>query len=202
MNSIVYSRDVIEFVTVANEYCAFLETAGTQTTRLFLDKLHKILPLLYLKTSVLPEFESYEEIGLEKFVSEVDYNFIQQKIMNLLGEHDDFQEVFDLGMQFSDAPLSSSISECMADIYQDLKDFLMLYQIGNEEIMSEALWTCVDHFKSFWGQRLVNSLRAVHLLVYGDFDFDTRINFSEKKEDEDNNKPDWLNQLFNKDQGD
>lgn len=203
LNPIVYSKEVIEFVTVANEYCNLLENAGSITTRIFLDKVQKILPLLYLKTAVLPDVESFEEMGLEKFVSEVDYNFLQQKIMNLLGEHDDFQEVFDPGMQFSDAPLTSSISECLADIYQDLKDFLLSYRTGDDLVMQEALWTCMDNFKNFWGQRLVNSLRAIHMLVYSDLDFENQVNLKDHNEDdpEASNKPDWLNQLF-KNQGD
>lgn len=201
LNPIVYSKNVIEFVTVANEYCSFLETAGKLTTRSFLEKTQKILPLLYLKTSVLIQVESFEEMGLEKFVSEVDYNFLQQRIMNLLGEFDDFQEVFDPGMQFSDAPLTMSISECLSDIYQDLKDFLMSYRMGDELVMQEALWACIDSFNNFWGQRLVNSLRAVHSLVYGDFDLDNQESHNVGNEEEDDsNKPDWLNQLF-KNQG-
>lgn len=204
LNPTVYSKNVIEFVTVANEYCSILETAGSQTTRIFLDKVQKILPLLYLKISVLPEVESYEEMGLEKFVSEVDYNFLQQKVMNLLGEHDDFQEVFDVEMQFSDAPLTASISECLADIYQDLKDFLMSYRTSDELVMQEALWLCMDNFKTFWGQRLVNALRAVHSLIYGDFDLDDRLKHTPAADEDDDgtsNKPDWLNDLF-KNQGD
>lgn len=205
LNPTVYSKNVIEFVTVANEYCSFLEAARTLTPRAFLDKVQKMLPLLYLKISVLPEVESYEEMGLEKFVSEVDYNFLQQKVMNLLGEHDDFQEVFDTEMQFSDAPLVASISECLSDIYQDLKDFLMSYRTGDELVMQEALWLCMDNFKTFWGQRLVNSLRAVHSLVYSDKDLDAHMKLASENDDDDESgggsKPDWLNQLFNN-QGD
>ncbi|WP_430973692.1 DUF5063 domain-containing protein [Sunxiuqinia rutila] len=206
LNPIVYSKNAIEFVTVANEYCNFLETANTQNTLSFLNRAQKILPLLYLKTSVLPDVESFEEMGLEKFVSEVDYNFLQQKVMNLLGEYDDFQEVFDADMQFSDAPLSSSISECLTDIYQDLKDFLMSYRTGDELVMQEALWVCIDNFKNYWGQRLVNSLRAVHALIYGDVDLEDQVNIAvenDPREEEEGagNKPEWLNQLF-KNQGD
>jgi hypothetical protein len=200
LNPIVYSKNVIEFVTVANEYCGFVETAGNHTTRSFLDKVQKILPLLYLKTSVLHEIESYEEMGLEKFVSEVDYNFLQQKIMNLLGQYDDFQEVFDPEMQFSDAPLTASISECLADIFQDLKDFLMSYRTGDELVMEEALWICQDNFRHFWGQRLVNCLRAIHSLVYSDLNLDDQVTgrkTDEEERDGESSKPDWLNQLFN-----
>ncbi|MHA7109437.1 DUF5063 domain-containing protein [Sunxiuqinia elliptica] len=202
LNPIVYSKNVIEFVTVANEFCNLVEHAGQEATRSFLNKTQKILPLLYLKVSVLEDLNSYEELGLEKFVSEVDYNYLQQKMMNLLGEFDDFQEVFDPGMQFSDEPLSASISECLADIYQDLKDFLMTFRTGDELVMQEALWVCQDNFKNYWGQRLVNSLRAVHNLMYGDYDLDQAMNQARKSEDveAESNKPEWLNQLF-KDQG-
>jgi hypothetical protein len=203
LNPIVYSKDVIEFVTVANEYCNLVEHGGALAPRDFLDKVQKILPLLYLKTSVLPNVPGEEELELEKFVSEVDYNFLQQKIMNLLGEHDDFQEVFDPDMQFSEGPLTSSISECLVDIYQDLKDFILSYRTGDDLVMQEALWTCLDNFKNFWGQRLVNSLRAIHALVYSDLDFEDQVNLSEQNDDDQgtSNKPDWLNQMF-KNQGD
>ncbi|MGQ8335436.1 DUF5063 domain-containing protein [Sunxiuqinia sp. A32] len=198
INPIVFSKNTIEFVTVANEFCRFVETAGGEATRDFLAKTQKILPLLYLKTSVLPEFDSEEEMTLEKYVSEVDYNFLQEKIRNLLGEHDDYKEVFDQGMQFSEQPLTESISEGLADIYQDLKDFIMSYQIGNELIMQEALWECINNFKSFWGQKLVNCLRAVHSLVFSDIDFEDQVNLEDIKDDEiQSNKPDWLTHLFN-----
>ena len=199
LNPIVYSKNTIEFVTVANEYCKLIESAGSEGARQMLNKAQKILPLLYLKVSILPEFESYEELTLEKYVSEVDYNFLQQRIMNLLGEHDDYQEVFEDGMQYSDSPLTSSVSDNLVDIYQDLKDFIMSYQIGDDLIMQEALWECVENYKNYWGQKLVNCLRAIHSLVYGAIDFDQDVNISSEKdenEDEDN-KPGWLNDMFN-----
>ncbi len=200
LNPIVYSKNTIEFVTVANEYCRFVECISGDPVREFLGKTQKILPLLYLKISVLPQFESEEEIYLEKFVSEVDYNFLQQRIMNLLGEHDDYKEVFDKGMQFSEQPLTESISEDLADIYQDLKDFVMSYQIGDEMIMQEALWECMNNFKNFWGQKLVNCLRAIHELFFSDIDFEEQRKTTNKDEDSDQSeKPGWLNEMFNND---
>ena len=99
-------------------------------------------------------------------------------------------------MQFSDAPLTSSISENLADIYQDLKDFIMLYRTGDELVMQEALWECQENFRTYWGQKLVNGLRAVHALVYSSIDFDQEIKLP-ADEEEDGSKPDWLNQMFN-----
>ncbi|MFV0377325.1 MAG: DUF5063 domain-containing protein [Mangrovibacterium sp.] len=195
-NQLVYSKQVIEFVTVANEYCKFIETAGSMEARDLLSKIQKILPLVYLKATLLPEFESSDESLLEKYVTEVDYSYLQQRIQNLLGEYDDYQEVFDADMQFSDTPLTASISENLADIYQDLKDFVMSYRTGDELVMEEALWECSDNFRNLWGQKLVNNLRAIHKLVYSDINFKQQVSIPTGDE-EDNSKPDWLKNLFN-----
>ena len=54
----VYSRQIIEFVTVANEFCSFMESAGQFERLDFILKIQKLLPLLYLKGSLIPEMES------------------------------------------------------------------------------------------------------------------------------------------------
>ena len=57
LNNLVYSKNVIELITVANEFCSFLEHSEDMETSDFLGRLQKMLPLLYLKASLLPEFE-------------------------------------------------------------------------------------------------------------------------------------------------
>ena len=54
----VYSRDVMELVTVAVEYCAFLEKTEERTRMDFVDTMMKLLPLLYLKAALLPKYET------------------------------------------------------------------------------------------------------------------------------------------------
>jgi hypothetical protein len=54
----------------------------------------------------------------------------------------------------------------MTDIYQDIKDFLLLYQTGTEEVMNDAVWECRMNFENFWGQKLVNAMRAIHKFIY------------------------------------
>jgi hypothetical protein len=167
-SDVVYSRNVIEFATVANEFCAFVETVSDQSRNVFLGKLQKLLPLLYLKTSLLPEISEEEvEESPEKFVTESDYNFILRKLSSKLGEFDSYPEIFEPGTPLGEANVEANISENVADIYQDLKDFILSYRIGTVEVMKAALWECRNNFEGYWGQRLVNGLRAVHLLVYG-----------------------------------
>ncbi len=199
LNSLVYSKNVIEFITVANEFCSFLERADEMESADFLGRLQKLLPFLYIKASLVPEFEFEADDDLEKYVTEVDYNIIQQKIAGHTGAGDDYQEVFVPGMQFSETALTASISENVADIYQDIKDLVMSFRTLNEEVMEQALWECQQNFVQIWGQKLVNCLRAVHSLVYAEKTDDDELprkgkqNIESKKKD---GKPDWLNDRF------
>lgn len=198
LNSIAYSKNVIEFITVANEFCSFLERSESLETPDFLSRLQKILPLLYLKASMLPEFEFEAEDDLEKFVSEMDYNQIQQKILRHTGANDDYQEVFLSGMQFSESALTASISENVADIYQEMKDLVMSFRMLNDEVMEQAVWECKNNFSQLWGQSLVNCLRAIHNLIYAENTQDEQNTAKSQKSElkNTNRKPDWLNDRF------
>ncbi|WP_319503618.1 DUF5063 domain-containing protein [uncultured Draconibacterium sp.] len=198
MDQIVYSKNVVEFVTVANEYCSTIENVSHLTAEENLAKLQKLLPLLYLKASVVGKIEMVMDEELEKFVNELDYNVLHQKWLQLLGENDGFHEVFDPNIQFGEETVRASVSENLMDIYQDLKDCITNYSIGNEEVMNDAISECIYHFEEFWGQQLVNVMRAVHMLVYSGADFSTESSNDEAVPGKGN--PKWLDKFWGTDQ--
>ena len=179
-SEVVYSKNVIEFATVANEYCAFIEAVGQFKRKDFITRAQKLFPLLYLKATLLPEPDiEISDDAPEKFLTEEDYNFILQKLKEKFGKFDAYQEVFDPSVQYSDEAPEASISENMSDIYQDLKNFILSYRIGTLEVMNDAFGECRNNFEQYWGQRLVNGLRAIHNLVYGISDLDETADQSE-----------------------
>lgn len=167
-----YSKEVIEFVAVAKEFCDFVENAHRMTQRDFVVRLQKFLPLIYLKGSLLPHNESGLEGVTEDFVTEDRYNCLFAEIHSLMGGLDDYLEVFDDNMQYSETPVVHSISEKVCDIYQDLKNFISSYRCGIPEVMDEALWQLNESFESYWGKACSEVLRAVHQVVYrlGDYE--------------------------------
>jgi len=197
-HQIVYSKNVVEFVTVASEYCTSVEMVAKIPAEANLQKMQKLLPLLYLKAAMLPKTERLLEEELEKYISELDYNVLHQKWLQLLNEYDSFYEVFDPAIQFGQETVTASVSENLLDIYQDLKNFLISYSIGNEEVMNDALVECVEHFEEFWGQQLVNVFRAVHTLVYSNADF-SKENKNEKVQPGTGN-PKWLDSFWGTDE--
>ncbi|NCC10052.1 MAG: DUF5063 domain-containing protein [Bacteroidia bacterium] len=165
-SQIIFDKSVIEFVTVAAEYCAFLEQAEQMKRNRFVDTSLKLLPLLYIKAALLPECKPIGDEPLETCVTEDIYEVVRINLANLLGEKDDYLEVFLPDMVYSDQPIKRCISEDLADIYQDIKDFIFVFQLGFNETMNDALVVCRENFGTLWGQKLVNTMRALHDVKY------------------------------------
>lgn len=166
IKDIVYAPETIEFVTVAVEYCIFMESFKGLSRQEFTSKLTKVLPLLYLKAQMVPDIQNEDFDNIENAVTEDDYNFILHRATAIMGEYNDYLEVFVEDIKYSPEPILAHVAENLADIYQDLRNFVAVYERGIEEHMYEALQTCMDDFKSYWGQTLVNVLRALHSITY------------------------------------
>lgn len=176
---IVFSRNTVEFVTVAAEFCAYIERSNEYTRKDFIATLLKLLPLLYLKAQMLPVEERACEEDLEDFVTEDSYEVLRMTLFDMFADKDAYLDVFVSEMKYSDTPVTKSISEDLADIYQDVKNFICLFQLGINETMHDAIVECNEHFRQYWGQTLVNTLRALHDLEYN------TLNDEEESDNED-----------------
>lgn len=162
-SNIIFERNSVEFVTVAAELCNFLEEAEGMPRARFVDTVMKILPLLYVKALLLPD-----DIGRmspdepESYVTEEVYESMRSALAGIMGDRDDYLDVFVEDMKYSDRPVTCHISEDIADIYQDIKNFVSVFRQGLNMTMNDALAICRDNFAQYWGQKLVNTLRALH----------------------------------------
>jgi len=189
---IVYSDNVIGFTTLATQYCNLLDGVALLSQKDFIDKAHRLLPLIYLKAIILPDTKPEMPEMIDKAVTQEEWEAVCDTMIKKLADFDKYEEVLD---SLNDDQQMNSLSEGFADIYQDLKDFVSLYNMGTAEIMNDAIWECKKNFKEYWGQRLVNILRVIHNLLYSnvmlkdddaltDEDFDPE-NW-EKKDSDDN----------------
>lgn len=165
-NEIVYSRNTVEFVTVAAEFCAFLEQSEGRRRRDFVDTILKLLPLLYLKASLVPTVEEDEDFYPEEFVTEQDYEYLRSMLAAIMAGEDDYMDLNNHDVRFSDEPIVRSISEDLADIYQALKNFVETYKLGIEYNMSEAVAIVSERFGLYWGQSVSDVLKALHRVKY------------------------------------
>ncbi|KAA6303694.1 MAG: hypothetical protein EZS26_000245 [Candidatus Ordinivivax streblomastigis] len=166
MEEIVFSKYTIDFARTALEYCVFVEKVKESDKKTFVDNMTKILPLLYLKVSIIPDMEENYESDLEVKVDENFYSQVETNISELLGDDNLYLETFHPDIKLSDSPVAVKVSEDLADIYQDLGNFIAVFKNGRKETMNDSLLLCIENFRNYWGQRLVNAVRALHFIKY------------------------------------
>ena len=167
----IFSHDTLEFVTVAIEFCAFLEKSEGRARKDFLDTMLKLLPLLYVKEQLLPAVDSDGDFLPQGKVTEDDYNYVRRIVYDILGDDDQYLDISYENEMETDETQWKSVSEHLADIYQPLRNFLAVYQDGVEDCMTDALWAVRDEFELYWGKALVDAMKRLHQIRYsGDED--------------------------------
>ena len=157
----IYAPKTLEFITVASEYCKALEHCREFEQHDFIDVMRNLLPMLYLKVSLIGEIEEADGYNEPK-VTEDDYNYVRSGVAAILAEKDDYLDVFVEDFKYSEQPILCTISENLADIYQALRNLLEVFRSNYEDAMQVALFDTVEDFKLYWGQTLLNALKALH----------------------------------------
>lgn len=182
---IIYSNEVMTFTTLAAEYCKLINNIATLSQHDFVNKSLRLLALLYVKTLSLPTTEPVDADMIEKSVTQEEWDEVHNAVARKVGRFDQYTETLD-PLAGDDA--MTSLSEGFADIYQDLKDYIMLMQMGTAEMMNDAIWECARNFREYWGQRLTNILRVLHHLENSGANLDTTDALTIEPEDD---RPSW-----------
>lgn len=168
MKEQVYSKIVLDFLASTVEYCNFLEDSyGNYEEKEMLVEISKQLTKLYLNYLNLPEFSANtEDIELEEFVTEADYNFIFSRLEEKFGDNNFYLDLNDpLTLEYQEA-VGASLAEYLADIYQAVKNYNTHYKIkSNEQILFLSNAACIEECKNYWGSKLISATRAIHLIT-------------------------------------
>lgn len=174
-DDLVYSKKVIEFLTVANEYCVFTESLEKYSKEDILLFYQKLLPLLYLKGSLLPQIGTEDNTALEHYVTEEKWEEVFTLISKKLEKDDTYFLIDDEAYASKNVEHGkASISEKLADAYQDMKDFIMLYQKGSHAAKENAVDDCRALFEKHWGLLVIDAQRQIHRILHhpGDSTFE------------------------------
>lgn len=157
----------LAFIALANEYCHALERVHECETRdQFVAQMLKLLPRLYITISDI-EDDAYSEEFIDSALEEDVYDLVSDRVAQIMGEEDIYLEVFLEDMKYSDTPISASISENLADLYQEFFNLIHSVQDALTETQHEMLCQCKINFINYWGQTLCNVLRALNKAFYG-----------------------------------
>lgn len=164
------TNNQLTFIALANEYCALAENAPQSTATEFTAEAVRLLPRLYITADGLlrsiREGGEPEDAYIPSALDEDYYNAVRLGIETLLGPDDTFLEVFEQDMKYSDTPIGASVAEHLADIFQEMYNFLEGVREAPEELANELFAAVTDDFEQFWSQRLVNVMRPLNALRF------------------------------------
>lgn len=159
------NNNTIAFTALCNEYCTLMSDCRSISALDLVNKALRLLPRLYICARDLHEANVLDEDGwIDSALTEEQYEITRNDISSVLGEHDVYLEVFEEDMKYSDTPVSASISENLADIYQVLFDYLDAVRLGTDDVVYAAVNAVKESFKEYWGSTLCNVLRALNNL--------------------------------------
>ncbi|MBF1060839.1 MAG: DUF5063 domain-containing protein, partial [Prevotellaceae bacterium] len=89
----IYRRDILDFVTVATEFCKQVEQCSGSERGEFTAVMQRLLPMVYLKAAFIDEIE--EGVGyVDAVVTESDYEYVRTQIAAIMRDADDYLDVF------------------------------------------------------------------------------------------------------------
>lgn len=164
-DDITMGKNALEMLIVANEFCLFMEEMEDKPKKPVYDFVHRVMPLMYTKGSLLPDVEvEYPEANM-RFVTEEQWEQLFTQLREKFGKDDEFW-IIDPEYINETEPLKASLSENLADIYQDMKDFILLYQKNTIAARQNALSDCKELFSDHWGYRISKIMMQLHHLIY------------------------------------
>lgn len=156
------SPNDIAFVALAVEYCNRLDNAFNETRTAFISSMLKLLPRLYISATDIQLDIAYSDYEIDPALDEDTYNAVRDNLQQMLEPDDVYLEVFVADMKYSDTPIAVTISENLADIYQEMFNIVASVKDKPTFEQRELIGICKNNFKEYWGQTLCNVLRALH----------------------------------------
>ncbi len=156
---IIESKHVLELISISEEYVKFIANNEKYDKQTIMNYLQKIFPLMYLKGSLIPEITPANEEADERFVTEEEYQHLYLELKTKFSENCDTGHCDCAGE-------ADKIAEDLCDIYQDLKDFIVLYSKQLLASQECAVRNVRELFVYRWGIHVSQLLVHFHNCIY------------------------------------
>jgi len=157
----IKSTIVLEMIRVAHEFNVFSESIAEKDAKDIIGFYQKVLPLMYIKAALLPEIEVSDPTANERYVAEEHWETIYINLKQKFAKADEYWELDE-----NNDSVKVSLAEKLADIYQDTKDFVVLFQKNQIAAKENAVYEIHRLFKVHWGPRALSALNQLHKILY------------------------------------
>ena len=193
-----------KFVKAADYFCCLLEDCSQKKTGELFSELQQLLPEIYMRAAQLPKPKYCYDEEIASFVKEDDYARIHDSLQNKFQLFSGITGMSPGTRQDQQGLVSFRIAESFADLYEELKNFLKLYEVGLPQSINDAVWFCTKHFENSFGLKILDSLKLLHEFIYNKISTGSRTilndDFNKDNEDEPWYSDDDQEQVFGNDE--
>lgn len=158
-------KETKAFLEAAREYCAFIESTDKADNEFWI-ALQGLLLTLYQQGTTLPRTTLEHDEEFNDKLSKEEFEKILTRISEKVGDSRFYWEVFDPTNERDTQPGCGDLVDDLGDIYRDLKDGLMIFDLGTMASRDEALWDFNFGFEHHWGYHGINALRTIHYILH------------------------------------
>ena len=171
MESRILNNNALALIALCNEYCCGMERAAGMERMAFVASMLRLLPRIYISATDLDVEASMlspedEDVVIEQSLDEEHYEAVRRAVERVMGEEDVYLEVFEEDMKYSDTPISASIAEGLADLFQGFHNFTAMVRNVPTHMLPGVLSAFKEEFGMEWSVPLCNTLRALNHVRY------------------------------------
>lgn len=176
---VLTSPAVLQFVDSVRAFCDAVDQIDSLSEAEFLQRMQTLVPLAYSQATELewPWHYEEEDENDELMASDPEpelevphggqhdwWKHLRNVIGVKLSWHRFFHFVYNPVDPNDRAVIGADIADCLADIYIDLKENLMLHDRGSIEDRAEAIWKWKGSVHA-WGTRAAEVMLPIHHLL-------------------------------------
>jgi len=161
------------FASVAQEFCSVIDSAPDLKRLDLLVRVYGILPQLIGEAIRLPavdlnEAESEEEESkrsrarANSRLNHAQFGLLYESLKAKLGDLNLYWQIWDPTKY--DEAIHGALADDFADIYNDLKEGLNLFD-AHQALPEENIWHWRFDYYFHWGKHAIDALRALHFLL-------------------------------------
>lgn len=154
-----------ELALLSNNYCNFIDNIENNTADQIFQYLHVLLPMLYFKGILLPKCDYSEDEAPERFVTEEQWHLKYLSIKKKVATLDSFLFLPNL-VNENQEPQLLSLTELLTDVYQDCKDYVMLFYKNTLASQNNAIALMHENFSKYWGYKLSIVIPYLHTIIH------------------------------------
>lgn len=169
-------RSVIGLTGLAVEFCKALAAAESTEAQALLRDVVRYLPRIYITISDIDplgvekeaegdvNYMQYNTDAMGANVTEEQYEIVREGLAQAFGEYDVYLDTPVEDMRYSDTPVGVSLSEQLADIFQQLADFVATVSATGVEDAADVVAELKYRFHSYLSDTICSTLRAANNL--------------------------------------